>query len=575
MRASSRRPCPLEWAKQEIGASRNDARQKADCKNPMKTELSTFARTPFRVWRGARTAAWLATVALGAWSAFVSNAAVIDDFEDGIKFLKGGGGTNYFIWDVAGGQLVVSNPSPVPSPPNNALFTYDSVYWPVQGFAGSLDGGRTLELRMDLVQASADDLFLALMCGGFNAGADSAYAVLVDRNEVALMKWREGGNLATLYWETSQHVFTNVTVRLALRKTESGLDINVRVDDKGTGAALYGKSFTDGPGQDAPVPAPDPHGMGIWTPDDGAAYTNFTYAAVGVWQIIPTNPPPLEMRLDNLEYDVYELGISNSVLLSWPVHMPGEYIVLGADAVEGPYAPVPEPIIERFGSLSVSVPTTVQQRFFRIVPGTQFMDGFSEPKQPYANRLPWDAHWNEANDEITVANGVLRLRRLGRTATAGLLLRPPEEVVVRDFAASLDILGFTASGDDWCAVYIMVNGVFRNPDWAQGNGAGLVFNAEVPGRVSSKISNGSQEISGQHFNIAEFPPPYRLEFSGVGSELRCRVVHLATKTTLSEPPTVPRTEFFEGWIGLFTTNPDTPETHELIVDNYSVTGTKP
>jgi len=542
----------------------------------MRAEGITFARTPFRALGHSRIAAWLVAVALGAWSASLLNAAVIDDFENGIKFLKGGGSTNYFIWDAAGGQLVVSRPSPVPSPPNNALFTYDNVYWPPPIWpAGSLDGGRTLELRMDLVQASADDLFLALMCGGFNAGADSAYAVLVDRNEVALMKWREGGNLATLYWETSQHVFANATVRLAFRRTDDGVDINVRVDDKGTGAALYEKPFTDGRGQDAPVPPPDPHEMGIWTADDGAAYTNFTYAGVGVWQIIPTNPPPLEVRLDNLEYDVYTLEVTNSVLLSWSPNLPGEQIVVGAGVIEGPYAPVLEQMFERFGSLCVSVPTTAHRQFFTLAPGTQFMDDFSDPKQPYANRLPWDSHWNEANDEITVESGVLHLRRLGFTATAGLLLRPPEEVFVRDFAASMDIVGFTATDDKWCAVFIALNCVFRDNGGAvEGNGAGLVFNSEVPGRVSPRVINGDQELSGQPFDIAVHPPPYRLEFSGVGSELRYRVVHLATKTTLSEQE-VSRTAFFEGWIGLFTNNDADSNTHDLIVDNFVVTGTRP
>ncbi len=578
MRALLRRPCPLEWAKQEIGRSRNDAARKQTAEDHMKTELSTFAHTLFRVRGVRRTAAWLATVALGAWSALVSHATVIDNFENGVKFSGGGGGMDYFTWEVTGGQLVVSRPSPVPSPPNNALLTYDSVYWPVPGLSAStLDKGHTLELRMDCVHASADDLFLVLGCGGPTGGADSTYAALVDRNEVALTKYREGGNLTVFYWDTVETPFpTNVTIRLIFRKTDDGLEITVRVVDKGNaGATLYERSFTDGPGQDAPVPLPDPHGMGIWTADEGAPYADFTYAAAGVWQIIPTEPPPLEMRLDNLEYDVYALEIANSVLLSWSPNMPGEQIVVGADAIEGPYAPVPEPMFERFGSLCVSVPTTAQHQFFTLVPGTQFSDGFSDPVQPYANRLPWELLWEETNDEITVANGVMRIRRLGST-WAGVLIRPPEELVVRDFYSSVDIRGFTSSGGNWCSVFIMVNGVFRdNQGSAEGNGAGLTFNSGALGRVMPSVYNGPQESRGQQFDIAELPPPYRLEFSGVGSDFRFRVVHLATKTTISEQQ-VPRTVYFDGWVGLYVSSPDqNPTTHDLSLDNFFVTGTKP
>ncbi len=549
----------------------------------MKTELSTFARTLFRLRGGRRAAAWIAVVALGAWSASLLNAAVIDDFEDGVKFSAGGGGMDYFTWDVTGGQLVVSRPSPVPSPPNDALLTYDNVYWPVPDLsAGSLDKGRTLELRMDLVHASADDLFLVLGCGGLTGGADSAYAVMVDRNEVALTKYRAGGNLTVFYWDTVESPFpTNVTVRLAFRKTDNGLGITVRVVNKGNaGATLYERSFTDGPGQDAPVPLPDPHGMGIWTADEGAPYTDFTYAAAGVWQIIPTEPPPLEMRLDNLEYEVYDAPRINSVLLSWSANMGEGQIAVGAESLasDAVWTPCREPIYTRFGQLSTAVPIANACRFWKLVPGTQFIDDFSEPKQPFASRTPWEMVWTDPNDEITVANGTMRIRRLGPTEL-GFLARPPEEVVVRDFYASVDILDFTASGDNWCTFAIMANGIFtpNNPSTASvGNGVLLTFNSGAPGRVGYALWNGQQEIQGPVFNTAEFAPPYRLELSGVGSTLQSRVVQLATGQQIGEPLQATRTLYSEGWMALYVESPDqSATTHDLIVDNFFVTGTKP
>jgi hypothetical protein len=391
-----------------------------------------------------RRVSWLAAMALSAGLAGPLNAEVIDDFEDGVKFLEGGGGMDYFAWEVTGGQLVVSKSSPVPTPLNKALLTYDNVYWPSPSLAaGSLDGGRTLELRMDLIHASTDDLFLVLMCGGHNAGADSAYAVLVDRNEVALMKWRAGGNLAIFYWDTLSTEFEHVTVRLALKKTESGVVITVKVVDKATAVMLYEKSFTDGPGQDTPMPPPDPHTIGMWTIDEGAPYTSFHYAGLGVWQMIRTEPPPLEMRLDNLEYDVYNAPEIDSVRLSWSAKLVEEQIIVGANSLAGDavWAPWPEPIYQRFGCPCVSVSTAEGARFFKSVRGTQFMDDFSEPKQPFANRLPWRLLWNDPNDEISVTDGVMRIRRLGPTEQ-GILIRPPEEVMT---CRALDPISGSAS----------------------------------------------------------------------------------------------------------------------------------
>ena len=223
-------------------------------------------------WRGGvtRRASWFCAMALSAALAIPLGAEVIDDFEDGVKFAAGGAGMDYFEWDVTDGQLVVSKWVPVPTTPDNVLLTYDNVYWPAPRLpVDNLENGRTLEVRVDRVHANADDLFMLLMCGGQNVGADFVYAVLVDRNEVALMKWREGGNSTIFHWDTMEPTTNNVTVRLGFTKADSSLNITVKVVDKDNpGVTLYAKSFADGPGPDAPVPPPDPHGVGLLTADE-------------------------------------------------------------------------------------------------------------------------------------------------------------------------------------------------------------------------------------------------------------------------------------------------------------------
>jgi hypothetical protein len=245
---------------------------------------------------GNRIVALLAIVGISACTAVRLDAVVIDDFEGPVKFAEGGGGTNYFLFGLTNLQLAVSRQNPIPTPPSSVGTTYDNVYWPNSLPGVSLEGGRTLELRMDLNHTSADDLFLLLGGGG---DGDNSYAAIVDRNEVALMKYGVLG-FTTFYWDVLAITNENVTVRLAFTKTNSSLAITVKIVDKGNlRATLYERAFVDGPGQDGPVPPPDPHGTKLFNQDLGAPYTNFTYAWAGVWQLIPTSPPPLEMLLDN------------------------------------------------------------------------------------------------------------------------------------------------------------------------------------------------------------------------------------------------------------------------------------
>ena len=208
------------------------------------------------------------------------------------------------------------------------------------------------------------------------------YAAIVDRNEVALMKYGVLG-FTTFYWDVLAITNENVTVRLAFTKTNSSLAITVKIVDKGNlRATLYERAFVDGPGQDGPVPPPDPHGTKLFNQDLGAPYTNFTYAWAGVWQLIPTSPPPLEMLLDNLEYDVYHpphleiAPATNGVSLNWMLPLE-EHIVVETDQLAGPWCPCPQPHTRTGDACCLTMPCLSSQKFFKLTPGRQFTDDFS------------------------------------------------------------------------------------------------------------------------------------------------------------------------------------------------------
>jgi hypothetical protein len=529
-----------------------------------------------------RWASWLAAMALSAALAIPLGAEVIDDFEDGVKFLEGGGGMDYFAWEVTGGQLVVSRSSPVPTPMDKELLTYDNVYWSSPSLpAGSLDGGRTLELRMDLVHTSTDDLFLLLMSGGQNVGADSAYAVLVDRNEVALMKWRAGGNMAIFFWDTLQTAFENVTVRLALKKTESGVVITVKVVDKATAVMLYEKSFTDGPGQDAPMRPPDPHTIGMWTIDEGAPYTNFHYAAVGVWQVIRTEPPALEIQLDNLECAVYNAPEVDSVRLSWSANLVEEQIMVGADSLaeDAVWAPCPEPNYQRFGCPCVSVSTGDGAQFFKLVPGTQFIDSFNDLKQPFATRNPWEPWFHNGSDvsrfTITLADGVLKIQTQ-QDPVSGMVMvySPGGGEIFRDFYASVDILDWGSSSQNSAlGIAGRVQGSPSGDVTGMYLGSMQVNPAGVPGTAQLVFFDGGADrpVPGT-FSITA-GKAYRLQFSAVGSQLTIRLVDLTDGRTVKDGY-IQDSRHTQGRVALWV-NTRGSSAYARTVDNFFVTGTKP
>lgn len=513
----------------------------------MNTKFNRFAPHPVgeRDFRS-RTAAWIAAVALCVCTAARLDAVVIDDFEGGVNYGPGSGAgyTNYFLWGITNGELVIQRPYPTPFPPYpETMATYDNIYWPAPRFPNNcLEDGRTLEIRMDLIQTSADDLFCMPVCGGTYEGAGTLYWAFVDRNEVALVKYRYDSNdpsrnhITTFYWDIVEATFENVTVKMAFTKTNSSsLAITVKVVDKGNqGATLYERTFVDGPNQDGPLPPPDPHNYGFFTADQGVPYPAFSYAALGCSHTITKIPLPplLEMRVDNVEYDVYDppsLDIANSVLLSWPANTEKEQVVVGADSPTGPvWTPWPEPIFKRFGQMCMTVPTTATQQYFKLVPGTQFADDFSDCSGPFTNRSPWVPLFQDPGEEWVVTNGVLQLKC--NPPTGGTALCPlgtNEEAYLRDSYMSVDILDWVASATTKSGFSLNARARMVSTGGATTYMGGLTHNHDgIPGKVRPWIWNGSEYIRGTDFYLQDYPLPYRLQFSVVGPRLQLQGIRV-------------------------------------------------
>ncbi len=529
--------------------------------------------------RLSRTGALMAAVAICACTAVRLDAVVIDDFENGVKWAEGGGGTNYFLWGLTNGQMVISKQNPIPTPKPGVLTTYDNVYWPDSLPGVSLEGGRTLELRMDLNHTSADDLFLVLMCGGLNEGRDSGYMAIIDRNEVALMKY--GEHFTAFYWDTLATTNENVTVKLALAKTNSSLAITVKVVDKDNQrATLHQRTFVDGPGQDGPVPPPDPHGAGFFTADLSGPFTNFTYAAVGCWQVIFSSPPPLEMLLDNLEYDVYyppHLDISratNGVDLLWNLPLE-EHIVVQADQLAGPWSPCPQPHTRIGDAFWLNMPCPRPQKFWRLAPGRQYTNDFS-------SAVPtWMDYFKDGGEQWYVTNGVLNFTGISAQYPGFLVMPLGTNAAAKheDFLTSVDILDWVTSGTNWSVVSLFGRGIIYSPTYANGYIGLLILNSsDIPGQVTLSMVDGYTEVYGPSFDMAAHPLPYRLEFSGVGKpicQLRLRVLSLPTMQLIREQ-TLVATRYTEGFPGFWINyRNQAGDTYTITTDNYLVIGTKP
>ena len=185
---------------------------------------------------------------------------------------------------------------------------------------------------------------------------------------------------------------------------------------------------------------------------------------------------------------------------------------------------------------------------------------------------------NEPGEECTVSNGVLRLSATPTPIQyAGFMVLPlGTNSQVRDLYASVDILDWVTSSSNWVYFALGGRGVYHpQTDSANGYIGGLVMNGDsIPGNVKLSVWDGSADVRGPNFDTAVHPPPYRLEFSVVGNNLRLRVLNLATRALIAEQPLV-RASFTQGWVGCWINRRNSAgDSFTITLDNFFMSGTK-
>jgi hypothetical protein len=330
------------------------------------TTLADSRVTPPRLATGRAAVARLFALAVaGLTLCFTSLfAEVIDDFEE--KWRISWPDKNYLRKDLINGELKISGQLPASG---DSVSVDSPIYWLYSPPPSDLEG-RTLEVRIDLVSASADDVFLMLGVGS----PSGEYHLSIDQDEVSLAKQQYPLGVASLFWVTAPVTNRNVTVVLAVTQMADSVQLTTRVVDKGTGTILFEKRFVDGPGVDVQVPTPPPKGLTSLVPDSGAPIVGFDSAWIGVWQWVARPPrPPLEVVVDNLEYDVYDspaLSVSTSgqaLVFSWPVSTTAfELESAPSLSPEAVWETIPTTPIVNGDRQTLTLDATTTAQFFRL-----------------------------------------------------------------------------------------------------------------------------------------------------------------------------------------------------------------
>jgi hypothetical protein len=524
---------------------------------------------------GRRAAAWLLGLTLASAALLFSTALfaeVLDDFSDPAKSQQIWTGS---VWFGTGDQLVTNGQVRISVTPfgDHGFSSLGSVR------TFTLREGRTLEFRADLVSSSGDGAVAQL---GFALGdVDVGYVFNLDQDTISLLKREDPFQLFLLTNGLPIDV-TNVKLVVSMTGVQSNVLVQLKIlDNEQSGRVVYATNLWDTPNRDPmQVGTDDPPGNCLGRA--GRFYLGLYHDNVG-WLDPTVEIPPLgeaEVVFDNaevLEYDsAWIAPPSTAVLLSWPENTAEEQIVVGANSLTSSvWTPWPEPIFKRFGELCMAVPTTNTQQFFKLVPGTQFIDDFDPPKWPYASKGGWvpgfyvDADTNRW--AVTSSNGVLRVQTLAIPVdpSGRLVIKPPGPYVqVKDFWVAVDILNFDTTRQD--AAIGLAARVGGDLDHWPGANNGYIANLwpNWGGANKAVLNLWTGSGTGGQSPVFDFKPgtPYRFIFSGVGRRLSVELIDLELQQRAVAPLVVTDSRFSQGAVGFFM---------GAGADTFFVTGTKP
>jgi hypothetical protein len=487
---------------------------------------------------------------------------------------------------VTNGQAVLQHTRMERTEPKaiDGWWTYFAPWWgydSTNNWNVKLQPGSTVELRAEIGPLTQDDTFAGI---GVSTLENDGYVLLLERNEIALMK--TGNAVLTsftsyFFWRQVTLPRTNLTVSVAFTQVDSSLQIYIRIFDP-METLVWEKKVTDTAKADAvlanrairglimePEGIPGPYVGVDLLPLVGVSYINTTKA--------PTNA--VEVTFDSFEVLTYEtpvLNVEPSLLLSWQEDTFEDQIVVATDSLTNKvWTPCPRTLFKGDGQLCMAVPTTAKQQFFKLVPGVQFADDFSPAKAPFSTRMPYTLTWSHAGDSVSVTNDVMRIFTQG-PVNGGFTINPPLlSAQTADFHASVDILDWVTSANNWGCIGIIGRGVYYDANSGNGFIGSLVLNPSgVKGKVQLQFWDGGTTIFGPSFTY-QMGTPYRLQFSAVGRNLLIRVLNLQTMEVVKEMK-YSSSAFQKGGICLWVgTQESVRQTHEIILDNFFATGTKP
>ena len=528
---------------------------------------------------GRRAAAWLLALALAA-AALLSTTAlfaeILDDFSDPVKSEQIWNGS---VWFGTGDQLVTNGQVRISITPfgDHGFSGLDSVR------TFTLREGRTLEFRTDLVSSSGDGAVARL--GFFFTDVEAGYVFNLDQDTISLLKRENPFQLFLLTNDVPIDV-TNVKLVVSMTGVQTNVLVQLKIlDNERPGRVVYATDLWDTPNRDPmQVGTDDPPGNFLGRA--GKFYLGVYHDNVGWLDPVVEIPShdEAEVVFDNaevLEYDsVWMAPSSTAVLLSWPENTAEEQIVVGASSLasNAVWAPWPEPIFKRFGELCLAVPTAATQQFFKLVPGTQFIDDFDPPKPPYASKGDWAPYFYDSGDSgrIEVANTGSALRIRAVTAPAdgqGFVLPPGPDVIVGDFHVSVDLLEMAGAAEK-DGIALGARG-WRDPDRPfPGQSIGYLGGILLypPGSARLFLFDGEFDPGGPLFEL-DPAADYRLRFSGVGNALAVRLVNLTDPTAPVQERLKTDTKFQQGLVGLWVQARSS--SYAFTLDHFFATGTKP
>lgn len=313
-------------------------------------------------------------LAAGVSTAFAQTNWLSDDFPDPALIGWTTGGFQGTLTNI-NQQLVISENFFGPAQTNDPNATHVPAGHALPN-AGPLPDQQTLEVRVDLVSASQNDVCASIGLNWAAPALGSGYYLFKDEDEIGLMKFYNGATSYAWFFDTNQPIKNqNVTFVLAFTRDGSNVKIASRVLDKdNANAVLFERTVTDTPQADPVLPnravggfisMADPPGTS-WPVVMAPAYVMLTMSWVD-----PLQAPqhPAQVIFDNLgvwQYQTPQLNIQNAVVLSWPVTA-AQFVVESAPSVNGPWAPLADPWLRTNNTqieASVAAPDAMQ--FFQL-----------------------------------------------------------------------------------------------------------------------------------------------------------------------------------------------------------------